>query len=160
MVWRNLRQMYNVDLPAAMLHILQVFPGDLLHHTYHDPDNPDKLVGRSEVERRQAYFDLLQQNLQGGQHPFVQFIKDCLHTLPSKRPTAEELVTLLKKIKADIEGPYGELAKLDAVKQVTTMKILKRKDAEVREKTNELTAKDDEIQRLHLQLEQQQVSLK
>ena len=51
-----------------------MFPGDLLHHTYPDPDNPDKLVGRSEVERRQAYFDLLQKNLQGGQHPFVQFI--------------------------------------------------------------------------------------
>ena len=135
-----------------------MFPGDLLHHTYPDPENPDKLVGRSEVERRQAYFDLLQRNLQGGQHPLVQFIKDYLHTLPSKRPTAEELVTFLKEMRADIEGPYGELAKLDAIKQVTTMKVLKRKDVEVRERTNEITAKDDEIQQLRLQLEQQQVS--
>ena len=132
-----------------------MFPGDLLHHTYHDPDNPNKLIGRSEVERRQKYFDLLQQNLLGGRHPFVQFTKDCLHTLPSKRPTSEQLVTLLKEIKSNIEGPCGELARLDAIKQVTTAKILKRKDAEVREKTNELTAKDNEIQQLHLQLEQQ-----
>lgn len=132
-----------------------MFPGDLLHHTYPDPDNPDKLIGRSEVERRQKYFDLLQQNLQGGQHPFVQFTKDCLHTLTSKRPTAEQLVSLLKEMKADIEGLYGELAKLDAIKQVTTTRVLKRKDAEVREKSNELTAKDNEIQQLRLQLEQQ-----
>ena len=68
-------------------------------------------------------------------------------------------MTLLKKMKADIEGPYGELAMLDAIKQVTTIKVLKRKDAEVREKTNKLTAKDDEIQRLRLRLEQQQVRL-
>ena len=78
----------------------------------------------------------------------MQFIKDCLHTLPSKRPTADELVTLLKEMKSDIEGPSGELAKLDAIKLVTTMKVLKKKDVEVREKTSELTAKDDEIQRL------------
>ena len=135
-----------------------MFPGNLLHHTYPDPDNPDKLVGRSEVERRQEYFDQLQQKLQGGQHPFVQFTKDCLHTSASKRPTAEELVTLLKRMKADIEGPYGELAKLEAVKQVTTTKLLKRKDVEVREKANDIIVKDNEIQRLHLQLEQQQVS--
>ena len=63
----------------------------------------------------------------------MQFIKDCLHTLPSKRPTAEKLVTLLKEMKAGIEGPYGELAKFDAIKQVATMKTLKRKDLEVRE---------------------------
>ena len=61
-------------------------------------------------------------------------------------------------MKADIEGPSGELAKLDAIKLVTTMKVLKKKDVEVREKASELTAKDDEIQRLRLQLEQQQVS--
>ena len=116
-------------------------------------------MGRSEVERRQEYFDQLQQKLQGGQHPFVQFTKDCLHTLPSKRPTAEELVTLLKRMKADIEGPYGELAKFEAVKQVMTTKIFKMKDAEVRKKANEIQVKDEEIQRLHLRLEQQQVSL-
>ena len=95
----------------------------------------------------------------GGRHPFVPFIKGCLHTSPSKRPTSEQLVTLLKGMKADIEGPYGELVKLDAVKQVTTAKLLQGKDAEVREKTNELTVKDYEIQRLQQQLEQQQVSL-
>ena len=57
-------------------------------------------------------------------------------------------MTLLKEMKADIEGLSGELAKLDAIKLVTTMKVLKKKDVEVREKTSELTAKDDEIQRL------------
>ena len=135
-----------------------MFPGNLRHHTYPDPDNPDRLIGRSEVERRQPYFDQLEQMLLGGRHPFVPFIKDCLHTSPSKRPTSEQLVTLLKEMKADIEGPYGELVKLDAVKQVTTAKLLHGKDADVREKTNELTVKDYEIQRLQQQLQQQQVS--
>ena len=88
----------------------------------------------------------------------MQFIKSCLHTSPSKRPTAEQLVTLLKEIKTDIEGPCGELAKLDAIKQVTTTKYLCKKEAEIRGKTNELTAKDYEIQQLQLQLEHQHVS--
>ena len=43
----------------ALFTFTQVFPGDLLHHTYPDPDNPGCLLARSEMERRTNYIQLL-----------------------------------------------------------------------------------------------------
>ena len=132
---------------------MQVFPGGLLEPNYADPDNSDLLVARSEVERRGEYFEQLDRRiLEGQQHPCVQLTKDCLYNTPSRRPTAEQLVTTLTEMRAGIEGPYGAVAKADAVRQVVMMKTLRGRDAEVREKTNELTAKEEEIQRLRHQL--------
>ena len=76
-------------------------------------------------------------------------IKDCLRNAPAQRPTAEQLVRALKGMKGAIEGGYGELATVDAVRQVRTMKALKSRSED---KVNELTAKDEQIQQLQLQL--------
>ena len=62
------------------------------------------------------------------------------------------MLQALEEMKATIEGPYGEFAKLDAVRQVAMMKALQGRDEDVRLKTNEL-------QQLHQQLEQAQVLL-
>ena len=130
---------------------LKIFPGNLLHHTFADPDNPDRLVGRSEVDRRAEYFHQLEDLLPGGiRCLLVQLIKNCLQNAPSKRPTAEQLIATLKEMKANIEGSYGELARVDAVRQVMTVKALKRTKKVYR---IELTAKDVEIQQLQQQLE-------
>ena len=73
-------------------------------------------------------------------------IKDCLRNAPAQRPTAEQLqVTALEGMKGAIEGGYGELATVDAVRQVRTMKALKSRSED---KVNELTAKDEQIQQL------------
>ena len=92
----------------------------------------------------------------GRQHPCVQMTKQCLHNSPSRRPTAEQLVATLEGMKADIEGPYGAVARADAVRQVVMMKTLREKEVETREKTNEVIAKEQVIQQLRHQL----VSLK
>lgn len=116
------------------------------------------MLGRSEYERRGIYIDQLMNKLPTGErHPFVQLISQCLQNDPSDRPTAEHLVAALIEMKAEVDGPYGELAKLDALKQVATMKALMGKDSAMREKTAELAAKDMEIQQLHQELEQIQV---
>ena len=125
-----------------------MFPGDLLEHNYADPDSLGRLVGRTEVERRQQYFDQLEGNVQLAQ--LVQLIKTCLHNDPSWRPTAEQLVTELERMKGDIEGPCGKLATVDAVRQVMTAMALKEKSEE---KLDELAAKEDEIQQLQQQTE-------
>ena len=131
---------------------MQVFPGNLLQHTYADPDNPNRLIGRSEVGRRQAYFDQLEDLLPASGEVkclLIQMIKDCLRNAPTQRPTAEQLVTALEGIKGVIEGDYGELATVDAVRQVRTMKALKSRS---KDKLNELAAKDEQIQQLQQQL--------
>ena len=129
---------------------MQVFPDKLLQPTHADPDNLDRLIGRSEVGRRQAYFEQLEDLLPGGvKRLLIQMIKDCLRNAPAQRPTAEQLVTALEGMKGAIEGGYGELATVDAVRQVRTMKALKSRSED---KVNELTAKDEQIQQLQLQL--------
>ena len=102
--------------------------------------------------RRQTYFDQLEDLLSAPgrvRRHLVQMIKGCLRNAPSQRPTAEQLVTVLEGMKGDIEGPCGELATMDAVRQVKIAKALKK------EKVDQLAAKDQEIQQLQHQLEVQ-----
>ena len=127
--------------------MLQDFPGNLLQHTYADPENPDRLVGRTEAERRGNYLDRLENILPGGnRHPLLQLIKGCLCNSPFPRPTAGQLVTVLEEMKADVEGDYGDLATVEAVRQVKITKSLKNR-------RNLLAVKDEEIQQLQEQLE-------
>ena len=106
------------------------------------------------MERRQQYIQQLEDKFPIGEHhPFVLLVKRCLHNDPSERPTAEELVTSLEEMKANIEGPYGDIARADAVRQVVMMRALRKRDTEVREKIDESTAKDVEIQQLQQELQ-------
>ena len=102
--------------------------------------------------RRQAYFDQLEDLLPapgGVKCLLIQMIKDCLRNDPTQRPTAEQLVTALEGMKGAIEGGYGELATVDAVRQVRTLKALKNRSED---KLNELAAKEEQIQQLQQQL--------
>lgn len=100
------------------------------------------------MERRNQYFEQLHIILPGGsQHPLVQLIKDCLQNNPYQRPTAEQLVVVLRELKATTEGLYGELATLDAIRQVKTIRALK---ITTENSTNRLS---EEIQHLRQQLE-------
>ena len=76
-------------------------------------------------------------------------IKDCLRNDPTQRPTADQLVTALEGMKGAIEGGYGELATVDAMRQVRTLKALKNRSEN---KLNELAAKEEQIQQLQQQL--------
>ena len=143
---------FHLPLSSKFSITVKVFPGNLLQSTYADPDDPDRLVGRSEVGRRQVYFDQLEPQLAASDEVrrlLIQMIKDCLRNAPYQRPTAEQLVRALEGMKGAIEGGYGELATVDAVRQVRTMKALKSRSED---KVNELTAKDEQIQQLQLQL--------
>ena len=124
--------------------MIQVFPGDLLEPNYANPDNPEQLLACTEVEQRQVYFDQLKEET------LIPLIKSCLHNSPSRRPTAEQLVASLEEARSTIEGTYGELATVDAVRQLRTIKALKKRS---KEKMKELIAKDEEIQHLQHQLE-------
>ena len=118
---------------------MQVSPCSLLQPTYVHPSNPNELFGRNEVERRGDYFNRLENLLPGGnRHRLLQLMIQCLHNVPSCRPTAVQLVVLLEGIKCDDKVTYGELAIVDAVKQVKAAKF----------KSNVLVTEDVEIQHL------------
>ena len=138
-----------------------MFPGDLLEPTYTEPNSGTGLLARSEVDRRGQYIQQLDYQLprsRGGQeHPFVQLVKRCLENEPSDRPSSEELVAALQEMKAEIEGPFGDVSRAGAVREVVTMRALSRSNKEAREKTAESAEKDVEIQQLQHELEHEQV---
>lgn len=123
-----------------------------------DPEDPHRLAARTEVERRREYIQNLEDLLPTGErHPFVLLVKRCLHNDPAQRPTSEELITALEEIKAIIEGNYGSVTKIDAVRQVLTIRALRKSDAEVRERTDQLAGRDQRINELQHDLEREQV---
>ena len=109
--------------------LLQVFPGTLLPYNYADPQNPDHLLARSEVERRRDYIQPLHV-LVGEEHPLVQLVHQCLHNTPARRPSAEELLQQLEAVRAQIEGPYGQSVRVTV--DMEKVRALREKDTEIR----------------------------
>ena len=107
-----------------------MFPGTLLPPNYADPQNPDHLLGRSEVERRRDYIQPLHGQL-GEQHPLVQLVHQCLHNTPARRPSAEELLQQLEAVRAQIEGPYGQSVRV--IVDMEKVRALREKDTEIRQ---------------------------
>ena len=58
----------------------------------------------------------------------MQMVHQCLRNTPARRPSAEELLQQLEAVRAQIEGQYGQLVKVDMEK----VRILREKDAEMR----------------------------
>ena len=160
----------------------QVFPAALLPPTYSDPDNPERLCGRSEVERRSEYIQPLREQL-GEQHPLLQLVCQCLHNTPAQRPSAEELLQQLEAVSPQIKRAYAsrqqikvEMAKLQVVMMSmleTDAKVerlqhdvqqkdtqLQQNDIQLQQKDTQLQQKDDQIQRKNDQIERQGTELR
>ena len=137
-----------------------MFPGSLLPPNFPDPDNQDHLIGRSEVERRREYIQLLHGQLPE-QHPLVQLVHQCLHNTPARRPSAEELLQQLEAVRAQLEGgPYGQLVKVD-MEKLRMVRTLREKDTEIGQLQQqmqqlevEVEAKDNQLQRQSTQLQE------
>ena len=82
-------------------------------------------MARSEVERRQNYFEQMEILLPNPEHQFFRrMITDCLSNDPSERPTAEQLVFSLERMQETVQG---EAEMHDEVRQaVAIMKVHRR----------------------------------
>ena len=133
-----------IILSIIPLYSSQVFPGTLYPHTYPDPDNPNHILGRSEVERRTDYIQPLQEQL-GEQHPLLQLVCLCLHNIQAYRPSAEELLQQLEEARPQIEGTFDKQKVKVEMKHLQVGMI------------GMLEAKDKEIEQLQHDLQQAQV---
>ena len=77
----------------ALFTVTQVFPCDLLLANF--CGNDEAIHTRTEVERRQKYIDLLEQQLQKN-HKLVTLIGQCLDNRPRRRPTAADIETKMQ----------------------------------------------------------------
>ena len=136
-----------------------MFPGSLLPPNFPDPDNPDHLIGRSEVERRNEYIQLLHGQLPE-QHPLVQLVHQCLRNAPARRPSAEELLQQLEAVRAQIEGgPYGQLVKVD-MEKLRMVRTLREKDTEIGQLQQQMQQLEVEVEAKDNQLQQQSTQLR
>lgn len=106
-----------------------MFPGNLLQPNYPDPNNPRQLIGRSEVERRERYFQQLAANLPNGRdHPLIQLSTLCLSNLASHRPSADQIISRLIDMEIHTDRALTHLTKLDAVRHVALVKAWPRRN--------------------------------
>ena len=90
--------------------------------------------GRSELERRGRYVELLE-SLINPLHPvLVQLVKQCLHNVPGQRPSTDELLATLQRMKVEVEGEYGIQIRLD-MEKLRLAKKVKLKDRRIGELT-------------------------
>ncbi len=100
-----------------------MFPGELLSSTYPNPSNPDQLIARSEVDRRQTYMATLETTC-GASHPvLLDLVRQCLHNTPERRPSSQDLLARLRGVKSEVERECGGRN----LKQLNIAKILEVK---------------------------------
>ena len=70
------------------------------------------------MERRGVYIEILEGGVIGHHHgDLVELIKQCLHNSPGERPSTEEVLARLQRMKAQVEGEYGgPVVRLDMVR--------------------------------------------
>ena len=71
----------------------------------------------------------------------VQLVKQCLQNIPNQRPSTDELLATLQRMKAEVEGEYGgSPIRLDMVR-VRLAKEVKLNEQRIRELTQQQVAK-------------------
>ena len=89
---RNPKYSHLIDIFSfghlGLFVLVQEFPNELLPQTGQDAEG--KLIGYSDVERREKYFAKIPPNHDTDQ--IVELVKKCLEYLPSKRPDIEDII--------------------------------------------------------------------
>jgi serine/threonine protein kinase len=82
--------------------ITQTFPCNLLSSTYPDPDRPGAIRGRTEVERREKYFEIAEGSLKTDENQrLIKISQHCLQNDPRSRPKAEVVLDELTYLAAN-----------------------------------------------------------
>ena len=69
-------------------------------------------------------------------------VKECLHNSPDQRPTTDDLLARLQRMREEVEGEYGGSVKLDMVR-VRLAKEVKIKDRRIEELTQQQVHKHE-----------------
>ena len=117
-----------------IIFIFQMFPGDLLAATQADPYNPGKVIGRTEVKRRDVYMKKLEGQFSESHPVLVQLVSQCLDNDPQTRPSGEEILGRLQDKKKEIEMIYGgHTGAMLNIASILAVKDMKSKDKKIKE---------------------------
>ena len=132
----------------ALFTVTQQFPGNLQPATY--ADESGRTIARSEIERRERYFDHAAEVLSVEGHPQHRLLKlmhQCLQ-FEVHRPTVLVLLSELEAMRRELEesDPYAKMHKLDMI--LMLREVEDRLTSELRVKQNVIEQQRAEIQRL------------
>ena len=133
---------------VSLFTLTQTFPKDLKPHTYPDPVTR-RLVGRTEIERRDVYVQQMKTCL-GEAHPLVKVTLNCLEHFADDRPSAVEVLRQLEEVGRTVPRNCTE-TKLELIQQVV------RRDFEIARKDDLITRKEEEIGEKEVLIQQIQV---
>ena len=111
---------------VSLFTLTQTFPKDLKPATYRDP-RTRRIIGRSEIERREHYIQPMQAAL-GETHPLVKLTLDCLEYGPEDRPSAVEVLRRLEEVGRTVPQSCSE-TKLELIQR--NNKLIAGKDKEI-----------------------------
>ena len=132
-----------------------------------DPRNRRRVIGLTEVERREKYFQQVR-----GDHPLIGLVHGCLDNDPPQRPDADRILGRLRQVIS--QSPPSPENKMELLNQMETLRNENRRFSEqldqsqrecvqLREVSNEVDGlralvrtKDEEKRGLSEQLEQSQ----
>ena len=93
---------------VALFTLTQSFP-TLLAATYPHPKK-NKVIGRTEIERRGKYFEMLYETL-GKNHSLINLVTKCLQNKPNSRPSAHEILEKLDQVKIEDDNQFWSMSK-------------------------------------------------
>ena len=105
---------------VSLFTLTQTFPKDLKPATYRDP-RTRRIVGRSEIERREHYIQPMQAAL-GETHHLVKLTLDCLEYDPEDRPSAVEVLRRLEEVGRTVPQNCTE-TKLELTQQIQQKQV-------------------------------------
>ena len=77
------------------------------------------------------YINLLESQISSNHPALVQLVKQCLHNDPRQRPSTDELLATLQRMKVEVEGGYGVQIKLDMEKLRLAKEVKELKQQQV-----------------------------
>ena len=117
---------------TSKLSFFQVFPSNLLAATQVDPVSTGRVIGRTEVERRDVYMKKLEGQFSESHPILVQLVSQCLDNDPLTRPSSEETLGRLQDKKKEIERIHGgNLEKILNIASILVEKEIKTKDKKI-----------------------------
>ena len=142
--------------------IIQEFPANLLPATYNDPVT-GRLLGRSEIDRRQVYVNRARQQLGGGDphtdQKLVKMMEVSLENDPELRPTVTVLRDVLRGVCDKLTDPYLSMHKLQLMEELAQLRGSRGLQSSERERETALDERETSLDQREARLDDREASL-
>ena len=142
---------YDITIDIFSLGVLAIFT---LSQMFPKPlaaayiDSSRKMVGRTELERREKYMQEVTRQFQEG-HPFIRMIQRCLSNIIEERPSIQQVMGWLEEARAEVQdGEYD-------VNKLSLAQLLHSRNLHIQQQRQEIDQQRQEIQQRDSNLKEQ-----